>query len=584
MKLVINQWNKSRTSPPCQGRDRVGLSQTTRGMRGFVTTSTFVFYPFIIPPHMNKTSHFSSRTSALILWAGLMASVSIAGLTFGQSLSIPTNLQNAIITIKKISLSPNGTNIDGPIILDASDPNNVLVRLDGANLIVDDNGPQWGNVTIGQDLTLSKHIPDCTGTTGCVLTLDNTGKVKVTTSVNPWITEEEEWLWKRSANTNTGVDIFFGWVDSPTAQNDGKNINVRIWVKTDDTTGTWSTYSPDAQLIVRKQIESREWFRIRTTPTATGDINRISWANPHLSSTIINDYDTSSTILNSTKKSTSSDTPGNFIFESDADAGTRVGINTPSGQTPAANLHVAGANDTFLVGDGQGRCISNNPDPNTNVCYAKQCTTSAQCGIHGKNTVCTADTNIVWGSACGLSNTTLFADSSIWRVGINTKFPQQSLDVIGRASISNNLIIGHPSGFNPGSDRLAVNGSTRANAYYYNSDRRYKSDITALQSPLENLLKISGYRYHNTLSDKADIGVIAQEVEAVYPALVQTDAAGYKSVQYGNLVAPIIEAIRELAQKVENLTAKLDSLFSLTISQQSRIDTLEARLSALESR
>jgi hypothetical protein len=97
-----------------------------------------------------------------------------------------------------------------------------------------------------------------------------------------------------------------------------------------------------------------------------------------------------------------------------------------------------------------------------------------------------------------------------------------------------------------------------------------------LTSPLENLLKISGYSYHNKLSEKADIGVIAQEVEAVYPQLVQTDAEGYKSVQYGNLVAPIIEAIRELS-------TKLDSLFSLYVSQQSRINTLEARLVRLES-
>ncbi len=139
------------------------------------------------------------------------------------------------------------------------------------------------------------------------------------------------------------------------------------------------------------------------------------------------------------------------------------------------------------------------------------------------------------------------------------------------------MIIGHPSGFNPGTDKLAVNGTVRANSYVYNSDRRYKSDIEVLSSPLDNLLKISGYSYHNKLSDKADIGVIAQEVEAVYPALVQTDADGYKSVAYGNLIAPIIEAIRELATKIDNL-------FTLYVSQQAKIDTLEARLLKLENR
>lgn len=116
-----------------------------------------------------------------------------------------------------------------------------------------------------------------------------------------------------------------------------------------------------------------------------------------------------------------------------------------------------------------------------------------------------------------------------------------------------------------------MNGNTRSNAYYYNSDRRYKSDIVLLQSPLANLLKISGYHYYSSLENKDTLGVIAQEVEAVFPELVQTDSAGYKSVQYGNLVAPIIEAIRELSTKIDNL-------FTLYVSQQAKIDKLEVRL------
>jgi hypothetical protein len=125
-------------------------------------------------------------------------------------------------------------------------------------------------------------------------------------------------------------------------------------------------------------------------------------------------------------------------------------------------------------------------------------------------------------------------------------------------------------------DKLQVIGDVRANTYYYNSDRRYKSDISPLQSPLENLLKISGYRYFNKLQGRTDIGVIAQEVEKVYPEIVQTDKDGYKSISYGNLVAPIIEAIRELSEKIDNL-------FALYISQQAKIDSLEARLQHLEA-
>ncbi len=62
--------------------------------------------------------------------------------------------------------------------------------------------------------------------------------------------------------------------------------------------------------------------------------------------------------------------------------------------------------------------------------------------------------------------------------------------------------------------------------------------------------------------------MIAQEVEKVFPELVQTDTEGYKSVSYGKLVAPIIEAIKDL--------------FNKYIDQQSQIDALEARIQALE--
>ena len=88
---------------------------------------------------------------------------------------------------------------------------------------------------------------------------------------------------------------------------------------------------------------------------------------------------------------------------------------------------------------------------------------------------------------------------------------------------------------------------------------------------------LNGYSYYNKLSNKADIGVVAQEVEKVFPQLVQTDSEGYKSVAYGNLVAPLIEAIKEISNK-------LDELFDKYVDQQARIDELEKLISTHEAR
>jgi Chaperone of endosialidase len=154
------------------------------------------------------------------------------------------------------------------------------------------------------------------------------------------------------------------------------------------------------------------------------------------------------------------------------------------------------------------------------------------------------------------------ADGATTKVGINTVgTPQATLDVNGSGFINGTLAVWYPTNITPPTDTVAINGNTRADAYYYNSDCRYKSDIEVLTSPLANLLKISGYSYYSKLEKKDTLGVIAQEVEAVYPELVQTDAEWYKSAQYGNLIAPIIEAIRELSTKVDNL-------FTLYVSQQ----------------
>jgi hypothetical protein len=49
------------------------------------------------------------------------------------------------------------------------------------------------------------------------------------------------------------------------------------------------------------------------------------------------------------------------------------------------------------------------------------------------------------------------------------------------------------------------------------------------------------------------VGVIAQEIEAILPEIVTTRDSGFKGVKYEKLVALLIEAIRELNEKVDKL-------------------------------
>ena len=55
------------------------------------------------------------------------------------------------------------------------------------------------------------------------------------------------------------------------------------------------------------------------------------------------------------------------------------------------------------------------------------------------------------------------------------------------------------------------------------------------------------------------LGVIAQEVEKVFPELVETGEDGYKRVHYYGLIGPLIEAVKELDDRLRAAEARLDA-------------------------
>ena len=101
---------------------------------------------------------------------------------------------------------------------------------------------------------------------------------------------------------------------------------------------------------------------------------------------------------------------------------------------------------------------------------------------------------------------------------------------------------------------------------YYSSDISLKENITKIQNALEKLSKINGYNYDwkdeyinsrggedGYFIRKHDIGVIAQEIEQVLPEVVSERQDGIKAVKYDRIVTLLIEAIKELSEKVDNL-------------------------------
>lgn len=82
------------------------------------------------------------------------------------------------------------------------------------------------------------------------------------------------------------------------------------------------------------------------------------------------------------------------------------------------------------------------------------------------------------------------------------------------------------------------------------SDKRLKEEIYPLFGALERVKKLEGVEFSWKSNKKKSVGLIAQDVEEVFPELVYTDGFGFKSIEYGNLVAVLIEAVKELDRKV----------------------------------
>jgi hypothetical protein len=92
-----------------------------------------------------------------------------------------------------------------------------------------------------------------------------------------------------------------------------------------------------------------------------------------------------------------------------------------------------------------------------------------------------------------------------------------------------------------------------------NSDVRLKSDIRPIENALEIVSNLHGKLYTKDGIEN-QIGLIAQEVEAILPSMVLTgdDEMQTKSVNYGNIVAVLIEAIKEQQKRIEALEEKLN--------------------------
>jgi hypothetical protein len=134
------------------------------------------------------------------------------------------------------------------------------------------------------------------------------------------------------------------------------------------------------------------------------------------------------------------------------------------------------------------------------------------------------------------SGTTAIANSVMYetasKIGLGTLTPGYALDVVGTIRASTDVII--------------------------SSDARIKENINLIENALDKTCALEGVYYTRTdLEDKSrKVGFIAQQVAEFLPEVVSIDQDGNYGVNYGNITALLVEAIKELNKEIEILKAK----------------------------
>ena len=172
-------------------------------------------------------------------------------------------------------------------------------------------------------------------------------------------------------------------------------------------------------------------------------------------------------------------------------------------------------------------------------------------------------------------------------MGVWTEASDYASTVIGRYNLLGSTITNSADEFSTENTAFVIgNGGTPANRsdaltvlfdgtttiagdLSINSDARLKANIISLGSTLAKVLQIDGksYTMKKDENKKQKIGVLAQDIEKVFPELV-SESNGVKSVNYQGLVPVLINALKEQDEiiksqeqrlsQVENLLAKLN--------------------------
>jgi len=132
------------------------------------------------------------------------------------------------------------------------------------------------------------------------------------------------------------------------------------------------------------------------------------------------------------------------------------------------------------------------------------------------------------------------------------------INTIGNA---NQVLFKNASNDATTSPNLTFNGTNLvcAGTVTANSDERLKENVETIPDALDKVKQLRGVEFDHKNTGDHCLGVIAQEVEKIVPDVVYEDVHGVKSVAYMNMVALLIEAVKDQQKQIDELKSLLNN-------------------------
>lgn len=242
----------------------------------------------------------------------------------------------------------------------------------------------------------------------------------------------------------------------------------------------------------------------------------------------------------------SNSTRGGIKLSSSTQGGTPNGITTTSGRTYAVQVN------------SSEQAVVNVPWTDTNTTYSEATTsTSGLMSSSDKTKLNGLSSNMIKSRnsyvQCNMSNDNI----DVYAPGCNVTVQSDIFLVTSpQAEFNENVSIMNGSLNLVSGDITTQSGSISSTGGFFDiSDARVKTNVKEIDASDADKVKL--VEFDRTDKEHHGYGVIAQELEKVYPEMVNTDDEGFKSVNYNELAMVKIKYLEDKVARLEALVGRL---------------------------